>query len=56
MEEKTKVLENVIMKVQPVILEFQRIISEFQGVAHTNERERGQALGGKKKRQLKISF
>jgi hypothetical protein len=28
-EEKTKVLENVIIKVQPIINEFSRIITEF---------------------------
>eukprot|EP00347_Sterkiella_histriomuscorum_P000936 403373959 len=59
-EEKTKVLENIIMKVQPTINEFQRIINEFATVCDTKDRERQLMFqGNKKERQkhaMKISF
>jgi hypothetical protein len=57
-EEKTKVLENVIIKVQPIINEFSRIIQEFQAVNILNESERTMMFKGKKDKykQMKISF
>jgi hypothetical protein len=36
-EEKTKVIENIIIKVQPIVNEFQRIIKEYTTVYKLNE-------------------
>lgn len=58
-EEKTKVLENVILRVQPIINEFQRIMNEFSSVSTFSDSQRRQMFKGKNERiknQLKISF
>jgi hypothetical protein len=59
-EEKTKVLENVIIKVSPMLSEFQRIIDEFRKVSILSESERNSIFKGKKekkiKKSIKISF